>query len=93
MTIALFKQNTDIALQVAKAAKERKMHLARYSTSSRMGGFMGEVRYAAYRGSSRPYGTRSPLVAYYRSTAFQKRYKPSIVGERRALTALLQDLR
>ena len=90
--IAIHKSNQELARQVADAAKVRKLHLTCYSTSSRMGTFIGEVKYAAFKGVGRPYGTRSPRVVEYRAAPFQKNYQLSVAGERRALLKLLSDL-
>ena len=77
---------------VKKAAARKHLHLAIFNTSSRMGSFMGERVYALYKGKKYPFGRRSKDVVTYETAPFQRNYTPSAIGERRALTRILNWL-
>lgn len=87
------KENADLYSRAEELAESKGLSITTYSTSSRMGGHMGYISYAAYTGSNRPYGTRSNQVVEYYQAPFQRDYHPSIKGERIAIEKLIAWLK
>ena len=90
--VAVHEENADVLVAVRAEAEARGLYVTRYATTTRAG-HDGVHRYTVYNGGSdRPYGTRSVRVHWYTEARYSKYYQPSIVGEHRALCALLDWL-
>lgn len=84
-------QNADVADAVVVAAEQQGMDV-RHNASS-FSGFAGAHRYVLLaRNVSNDYSIRSRACIAYTETPYSRRYKPSIIGERRALQQLLSIL-
>jgi hypothetical protein len=90
--IAVHKQNSNLAISVLAEAQERGLGVIRNTTGK--ANFDGYHRYIIFTpGSDKQVTIRSKHCILYEEVRYAKFGKPSIIGEKTALEALLEGLR
>jgi len=90
-TINVHDENADVANAVITTAEQQRLDV-RHNASG-FGKFAGAHRYVLLaRDVSSDYSIRSRACVAYTETPYSRNYRPSIIGERRALQQLLSIL-
>ena len=89
--MAMHEANDDLHEQCRDEARARGLGLTTFRTNTGGKG-SGYTRYTVYTGDRRPHSSQARTVEHYEDAPHQKHWRPSIIGEARALRALLATI-